>query len=199
MIGMLKGTVRHKDSEKIILEVNGVGYILMVPTGCLAGCALGDEKIFYTHLLVREDDLVLYGFNNQEQKEFFLKLLGVGGIGPKAAISFLSVYSVKQIKSAILTEDISLLTGVPGVGSKTAKRLVLELKEKIKDFELTAGPGDTAVSAGYREEAMESLLALGFSRNEAGPQLAKAMEKGLLSTEDLVRETLRLLAEQKEK
>ncbi len=196
MIGMLRGTVWVTDSDRIILDVGGVGYLLHVAAGCLADCRQGEEKIFYTHLQVREDDMTLYGFVQREEKELFLQLLGVSGIGPKAALSILSVFQVKQIKSAILQENVSLLTEVPGVGAKTAKRMILELKEKIKDFGLDGGSEnlEAGMSSTMNSEALDTLLALGFSRYEAREALNKATQKGADTTESQVKEALRLLA-----
>lgn len=195
MIGLLRGTVWNTDAERIILDVGGVGYLVHVPAGCFANTKKGEEKVFYTHLVVREDDLILFGFNTYEEKSLFIQLLGVSGIGPKAALSILSVFSVKQVKSAILREDFSKLTEVPGIGMKTAKRLILELKEKIKDFILDASSEEMGISAEFtNNEALDTLLALGFSRTEAREVLNKVAVKGVLTTEDQVKEALRLLA-----
>ncbi|HHV65827.1 MAG TPA: Holliday junction branch migration protein RuvA [Peptococcaceae bacterium] len=192
MIGMLRGTVwsKEKNAEKIILDVGGIGYVLHVPDGLFAGLTQGEERVFYTHLLVREDDLILFGFDSAEEKDLFIQLLGVSGIGPKAALAILSTYSVQQVITAILQEDVSQLTKVPGIGGKTAKRLILELKEKIKEVEI----GPTGAAADFADEAFDTLLALGFSRNEARETLAKVQAKGIKVTEDQVKEALRLLA-----
>lgn len=196
MIAMLKGTVWVKDSDKIILDVNGVGYLLSVPVGCIQHIRTGEEKVFHTHLIVREDDVTLYGFNNVDEKNLFIMLLGVSGIGPKAALSILSAFSVIQVKSAILREDFPLLTKVPGIGGKTAKRLILELKEKVNDIDLENGLPEVITSSTLSNEALDTLLALGFSRNEAREVLQK-VSKDSLTTEDQLKEALRLLAKEK--
>lgn len=198
MIGMLKGTVWNTDSERIVLDVGGVGYLLQVPAGCFANSKKGEERVYYTHLVVREDDLTLFGFNTYDEKSLFIQLLGVSGIGPKAALALLSVFSVKQIKSAILREDVAQLTEVPGIGAKTAKRLILELKEKIKDLDLdTSGEEPETLSGVPNHEALDTLLALGFSRIESREVLTKVTAKGALTTEEQVKEALRLLAQHK--
>lgn len=199
MIGMLKGTVWTTEADKIVLDVNGVGYLLHVPAGYLNQIKPGDEKVFYTHLLVREDDLTLIAFNQRDEKDLFLQLLGVTGVGPKAALSILSAFSVQQIKAAIVREDASLLTEVQGIGSKIAKRLILELKEKIKDMEVESNTQDNLSVPVQMNEAVETLLALGFSRAEAREALAKVKEKGAGSTEDQIKEALRLLAMPKDR
>ncbi|MGI6449775.1 MAG: Holliday junction branch migration protein RuvA [Desulfitobacteriia bacterium] len=196
MIGMLRGTVWGMDSEKIILDVNGIGYLLHVPRR-LATFTKGEDRVFYTHLLVREDDLVLCGFDSAEEKDFFIQLLSVSGIGPKVALGILSVYSVQQVKIAILREDVSQLTKVPGIGAKTAKRIILELKEKIKDIELESAAEEAGYSADLTAEAFDTLLALGFSRQEAREALTKVQARGINVTEDQIKEALRLLVSKK--
>jgi Holliday junction DNA helicase RuvA len=194
MIGMLRGIVWKIDSEKIVLDVGGVGYLLHVPAGRFADVKQGEEKVFHTHLLVRTDDFILYGFSNPEEKNFFIKLLGVTGIGPKAALSILSAFPIKKVKIAILREDFSLLTEVPGIGKKTAKRLILELKDKVRDIDLEYNDNEEATNSGFPDEALDILLALGFSRMEAREALNKATTKGVLTTEEQVKEALRFLA-----
>lgn len=199
MIGMLRGIVWDIDSEKIILDVNGIGYLLTVPSGCFKDIRQGKEKVFYTHQLVREDDIALYGFNYRDEKDLFIMLLGVSGIGPKAALSILSTFSVKQVKSAILREDFSLLTEVPGIGGKTAKRLILELKEKIKDVNFESVVSEGASTVAVTNEALDTLLALGFTKNEARDALTKISNVEQLNIEDQIKEALRLLVTSKDK
>jgi len=196
MIGMLKGTVWTTDGECLVLDVAGVGYLLYVPAGCLADLQVGEELTFYTHLQVREDDMTLYGFREKEEKQLFLQLLSVSGIGPKGALAILSALSVSQVKAAILQENVALLTQVPGIGAKTAKRIIIDLKEKIQNSESDAV--DKSLTEGSEAagtaEALETLLALGFSRNEAREALHKTQQKGINGVEDQVKEALRLLA-----
>lgn len=195
MIGMLKGTVWQIDDEKVILDVNGVGYVLNVPSGSLIRLREGEDKVFYTHLQVREDDLSLYGFSNLEEKNLFTLLLGVSGIGPKAALAILSVYPPQQVKAAIIREDVAQLTQVPGIGGKTAKRLILELKEKIKDAVLEYGEAEVApAAASSAGEAFDTLLVLGFSRIEARDALNKVKNIDEYTIEEQVREALKHLA-----
>lgn len=195
MIGMLKGTVWQIDDEKVILDVNGVGYVLNVPSGSLIRLREGEDKVFYTHLQVREDDLSLYGFSNLEEKNLFTLLLGVSGIGPKAALAILSVYPPQQVKAAIIREDVAQLTQVPGIGGKTAKRLILELKEKIKDAVLEYGEAEMApAAASSAGEAFDTLLVLGFSRIEARDALNRIKNIDEYTIEEQVREALKHLA-----
>ncbi len=203
MIGLIRGIVWTIGSDKLVLDVNGVGYIVNTAARNTFDVEVGDEATFFTHLIVREDDLILYGFINIEEKDLFIQLLGVSGIGPKAALAILSTFSVRQVITAIVKEDSSMLTEVPGIGAKTAKRVILELKEKFKDkvAEIYNDRDNKFESAslpvGKIDEAFDSLQALGFSRAEAREALEKI--DPILSTEQRVREALRTIAMSNEK
>ncbi|AFV01884.1 Holliday junction DNA helicase RuvA [Dehalobacter sp. UNSWDHB] len=194
MIGMLRGTVWTAEADRLVLDVGGVGYLLHVPVSSMVKISQGEETTLHTHLIMREDDVSLYGFLTRDEKNLFLQLLSVTGIGPKAALSILSAFSVSKIKTAIVCEDVSLLTEVPGIGGKTAKRIILELKEKIKDVDIKAGTEEDMRSFIPADDTLETLLALGFSRYEARDALVRAEKKGLSSMEDKLKEALRLLA-----
>lgn len=195
MIGMLRGKVWEIQGERLVIDVQGVGYILAVPLSLLAKVRPGQDLVVYTHLIPREDELSLYGFANAGEKELFLEMLSVSGIGPKAAISLLSTLGVSQIQSAVATENVTMLTKVPGIGKKTAQRIVLELKEKFKailpSLEEPFIPGGSNV----RSDALETLLALGFSLQEAQQALRAGQAEGQESnTEEQVKRALRYLA-----
>jgi Holliday junction DNA helicase RuvA len=201
MIGMLRGKVWEIQAERLVVDVNGIGYILTVPYSLLAKSFPGQELIVYTHVIMRDNDLSLYGFSSLEEKQLFLKMLSVSGIGPKAAISLLSTFSVVQVENAIVNKDLNLLTKVPGIGKKTAQRLILELKEKIKapGSPPTGEESFSIPSAPIHSEAVQTLLALGFSVDEAKRALEQVLKdcKELtkeLTTEEKVKKALRLLA-----
>ena len=197
MIGMLRGKVWEIQSERLVIDVQGVGYLMTVPYGLLAKASPGQELVIYTHVVMREDDLSLYGFSSLEEKQLFLELLSVAGIGPKAAISLLSTFGAVQIQSAIVSENLILLTKVPGIGKKTAQRLILELKEKFKGHSSFPAEGEAFadVSVLSHSEALETLLALGFGMEEARQALGHILKDGGdLTTEDQVKRALRLLA-----
>ena len=203
MIGMLKGKVWEIQSDKLILDVNGVGYQVSIPYGFLTRLKTGQETTVYTHVIMREDELSLYGFSSMAEKELFLQMLTVSGIGPKAALSILSTLGSAQAESAIAGENLTLLTKVPGIGKKTAQRLILELKEKFKGKALIPtddGMNIEQVQSLAISEAMETLLALGFSQDEAKSAL-KAVEESAQgenkSVEDQVRLALRAIGAQK--
>ncbi|MDP4126907.1 MAG: Holliday junction branch migration protein RuvA [Bacillota bacterium] len=199
MIGMLRGTVWEIQSERLIIDVHGTGYLLTVPQGLLAKAYPGLELVVYTHVVMREDDLSLYGFSSLEEKQLFLQMLGVTGIGPKAAISLLSTFGAVQIESAIASENLNLLTKVPGIGKKTAQRLILELKEKFKGSNFGSfsieGRSLSEPSSLALSEAYQTLLALGFGIDESKQVLSQVLKDGGdLTTEIQVKKALRLLA-----
>jgi Holliday junction DNA helicase RuvA len=177
--------------ENLVLDVQGIGYQLTVPLGLLAKVGPGQDLVLYTYVHVREDELSFYGFESLAEKRLFLLMLGVSGIGPKAALATLSAFAPDEIQAAIASENISLLTKVPGIGKKTAQRLVLELKEKFKE---TLVPADK-VPAGQRgiSDALETLLALGYNMAEARQALGQVNGPDL-TTEEQVKSALRVLA-----
>ena len=197
MIGMLRGTVWEIQAERLILDVQGTGYLLTVPNGLLAKAHPGQELIVYTHLVLREDDMSLYGFATMQEKQLFLEMLGVSGIGPKAAIALLSSFGAVQIQSAIAGENLNLLTKVPGIGKKIAQRLILELKEKFKgQAVLVSGTGVAFEPTLHTQsEAVQTLIALGFSLEESRRALEQVRGEGEdLTTEEQVKKALRVLA-----
>ncbi|HBV88959.1 MAG TPA: Holliday junction branch migration protein RuvA [Desulfosporosinus sp.] len=197
MIGMLRGKVWEIQSERLVIDVQGTGYLLTVPYGLLAKAHPGQELVVYTHVVMREDDLSLYGFSSFEEKQLFLQMLSVSGIGPKAAISLLSTFGAVQIESAIASENLSLLTKVPGIGKKTAQRLILELKEKFRGHNSLQAEGVSysEPSTNTQSEALQTLLALGFGLDEARQTLGQVLKVGgELTTEEQVKKALRLLA-----
>ncbi|MGE4273466.1 MAG: Holliday junction branch migration protein RuvA [Desulfitobacterium sp.] len=198
MIGMLRGKVWEIQTDKLILDVQGVGYLIATPYGLLTKLHPDQEVTIYTHVILREDELALYGFSSVAEKEVFLMLLTVSGVGPKAALSILSTLGTGQTESAIASENITILTKVPGIGKKTAQRLILELKEKFKDRVIPSDGADSSPAMpllASGSEAMETLLALGFSQEEAKKALQSlpVTDQGM-STEEQVRLALRSLA-----
>lgn len=164
MIGKLCGTIESVGPREILIMVGGVGYILHMGASSLASLheSSNKEVCFFTYLAVRENSLDLYGFATEREKELFMLLIGVSGIGPKSAIGILSVTDVATLEKAVLTQDASYLTKVSGVGKKNAEKIVLELKDKISG---TTDTGDTSLTT--EGEALEALLALGYSQREA--------------------------------
>jgi len=169
VIATLRGRVLERGAGRIVLDVNGVGYLLAA-TSSAVRTALpdGDEITLVTHLHVREDALTLYGFASTAERELFELLLGVSGVGPKAALAIVSGYAPDQIRRAITTADYALFTSISGVGRKTAERVVIDLKDKVGA--LPAADADVAVPSGAVDEhtaARDALVNLGMSVTEA--------------------------------
>ncbi len=194
---MLKGKVWEIQGDKFILDCMGVGYLISAPSGLLSRTQAGQEITLYTHLIVREDEMSLYGFSSATEKELFLMLLSVSGVGPKVGLAILSTLGTLQTESAIANGDVKTLTKVPGIGKKTAQRLILELKDKFKDRIISSEIGDEEIFLNdqvAQSEAMETLLALGFSQEEAKKALQGIKDPQNLATEEQVRLALRALA-----
>lgn len=166
MIAFLTGRVAERTATRLLLDVNGVGYSLAMSTGALAALpAIGDTVTVHTHLHVREDELSLYGFEGPAEKSLFEMLITVSGVGPKVALAALSSFTPDALASAICAEDVALVGTIPGVGKKTAQRIVLDLKDK-----LDAAGASTALSgkgvAAQSAQAREALQSMGFSSAE---------------------------------
>ncbi|MFO1466784.1 MAG: Holliday junction branch migration protein RuvA [Steroidobacteraceae bacterium] len=198
MIGFLKGRLAAKHPPGLLLEVNGVGYELEAPMSTFYGLpAAGEPVSLFTHLVVREDAHVLYGFGTEGERRLFRALLKVSGVGPKMALGILSGASVEDFLRIIESEDAAMLTRIPGIGKKTAERVIVEMKDSVAKL---AGAGAAgAVTApggalsGVRGEALGALVALGYKPPEAA-RLLKGVEDAGLSTEELIRAALKTAA-----
>ncbi|MFN2462301.1 MAG: Holliday junction branch migration protein RuvA [Candidatus Dormibacteria bacterium] len=171
MIASLAGRITHLGPESLILEVGGVGYLVTLPGRLLASLgAVGTEARLFTHTYVREDQLALYGFESVEDLEFFELLMSVKGIGPKAALGMISQSDTRTLKKAVFQEDRALLSTVPGIGPKTAARVILELRDKLKEEYLseprTGAPQPARGSSPVAEGAVRALTSLGYRETE---------------------------------
>ncbi|MEM4724633.1 MAG: Holliday junction branch migration protein RuvA [Candidatus Hadarchaeum sp.] len=191
MIATLEGRITAKGEDYIIVDVSGVGFMVHMPPALqdrLGGA--GDKVSLFTHLHVRENELELYGFVTPEELRLFELLLGVSGIGPKVASRIVSVMSVEALREAISRGDAAMLTHIPGVGKKTAERLMVDLKDKLGvELELTAYPGLTHADA----EVISALTSLGYSITEAQAAL-RSLPRENLSLEERVRLALQYFA-----
>ena len=172
MIAFLRGKITFLEGNAVVLDVCGVGYRVFIPVSCQSRLpGMGEEALLLTYLSVREDSLHLYGFIDQAERELFVMLLNVGGIGPKGALSVLSFLSPPQLYLAVAQEDVKTVMKVPGVGKKTAQRLILELKDKLKGREEPQVEVGSSVlgSVGQNDadDALFALEALGYSVSEA--------------------------------
>ncbi|HEV1997126.1 MAG TPA: Holliday junction branch migration protein RuvA [Candidatus Dormibacteraeota bacterium] len=171
MIATLSGRIGHLGPDSVVVEVGGVGYLVTAPGRLLASLGgVGAEVKLFTHTYVREDQLALYGFASMEDLEFFELLMSVKGIGPKVAIGMISQSDTRTLKKAVFQEDRALLATVPGIGPKTAARVILELRDKLKE-EYLAGPsgpgaGSTGRGSNVAEAAVRALASLGYREVE---------------------------------
>ena len=194
MIGYLSGIVKAIRKNYIILATDFVGYKVFVIPQLSLTSEIGKKLSLYIHTHVREDQLSLYGFTSTAELEFFELLLTVSGVGPKLALSVMSLADLAMIKSGILNEDPNVFTKVSGIGRKTAERLIVELKDKISE-DLGGKEEDLRELSKAHADVLDVLLALGYSRSEARQALAE-IPKNLSSSEEKIREALRLLAKQ---
>ena len=190
MINFISGEIVAKNENSLVLDHNGIGFEVFVSTSTLASAGqLGEMARIFTYMNVKEDEISLYGFLTMEEKNMFLKIINVSGIGPKMALTILSGLSLSDLAVAIKNEDIKLLSTIKGLGKKTAERLALELKDKIDLIGFATSETIVEdVNVDMVDEAMEALIALGINKNEAY-RLAKLNAVGAQSTEDIIRKT----------
>jgi len=194
MIGSLRGRITHKVPPLLMVEVAGVGYELEAPLSTFSSLpGVGEEVRLLTHLVVREDAHVLYGFASEEERHLFRSLIKVSGVGPKIALALLSGISVAAFARCVQSEDVSALTSIPGIGRKTAERLVVEMRDRLARQEAGAGSPGMGVLSTPESEAYDALLALGYRPAEA-TRLLKAVAPGTHSTEELIRRALQGVA-----
>ena len=166
MIGRLSGILVAKNPPQVMVDAGGVGYEIDVPMSTFYNLpATGEKVVLLTHLVVREDAHILFGFGTEEERSAFRKLIRISGVGARTALSVLSGLSVNDLAQAVATQDPARLTKVPGIGKKTAERLLLELKGKLAD--LLTGAGSSGAQPSASSDVLNALLALGYSEKEA--------------------------------
>lgn len=189
----IKGKLAHKGDNYLVVDANGVGYMIFTSLHDIeASGPVGSEITMYTYLSVREDAMDLYGFLTNEEKDMYLKLLSVSGVGPKAALAVLSVLTPSKLSVAIMTGDVKSITKAQGVGPKAAQRIILELKDKVTidglDDTENADIVEEELIMDNKAEAMSALVVLGYSSNDAQKALAPLPAE--LSTEELIKKAL---------
>ena len=197
MIGRLRGTLVEKAPPVLIIDVGGVGYELEAPMSTFYKLPeTGASLVLYTHMVVREDAQLLYGFSDKSEKTVFRTLLKVNGVGPKVALAILSTLGVSDIIETVQMEDVTRLTQVPGIGKKTAERLLVELRDRISaddidpsSFPASSSP-ESAAPASAIGDAVSALIALGYKPNEASRAVRAVAEEGDAS-EELIRKALK--------
>lgn len=191
MIGSVRGEVIERAATgEVLVEVHGVGYRVLVPLSAIPSLEPGSAAFLFTHLHARDDAMTLYGFPTRDERDTFEVLIGASGVGPKLALAILSVHSPSVLRRSLLDDDLDALTLVPGVGKRTAQRLLVELKARLEVPTVEAGEGADASSA--RTEVRTALGGLGYQTDEVREVLAQLPDDG--PVEELLRDALKLLA-----
>ena len=198
MIGHVRGRLTAKLPPALVVDVGGVGYEIEAPMSTFYGLpAVGSEISLFTHLVVREDAHILFGFGTERERRLFRELLKVSNVGPKLALSLLSGMSVENFLACIEAQDADTLVRIPGVGRKTAERLLIEMKDRIKSLGqlpgVTAVPNSLEPQGGAQAEAFSALLALGYKPAEV-QRLLKHVDAAGLPTEEIIRRALQAAA-----
>jgi holliday junction DNA helicase RuvA len=193
MYAFLRGKLASKQPPTLIVDVGGVGYELEAPMSTFYGLpAAGEPVALFTHLVVREDAHILFGFGSEGERRLFRSLLKVSGVGPKIALGILSGASVEEFLRIIEAEDVALLTRIPGIGRKTAERVIIEMRDNVQKLSLPSMAGDplSQSTASPHSEAFSALIALGYKPPEVVRLLKSADEPGL-STTEIIRRALK--------
>lgn len=200
MIAYLRGKVLTTTSETAIIDIGGVGYEVYCSSGAFRKMSAGQYVELYTYLQVKEDGMTLFGFESPKEKELFLKLTSVSGVGPKLGIAVLSTLSGDEFARVIATTDVKRLSAVKGLGKKTAEKIILELHGKISAAEIMSASGDPILDSmapmaqmklsAADEEAVSALMGLGFTRAESTQAVKKARELGAATVEEVIMKAL---------
>lgn len=198
MIGFLRGILASKQAPDLILDVQGVGYELQASMMTFAHLPEINQPVtLYTHLSIREDAHVLFGFSNTKERDLFRILLRVNGVGPKMALAILSTMSVEAFSSYVHTDDISALTKIPGVGKKTAERLIIDMRDRLpapthesSQVQQTSLVPEEHSKSQREQAAIDALVTLGYKPNQAN-NMVKGLDSEALSTEEMIRQALK--------
>ena len=196
MIGYVKGVVTHIFIDSCFVDVHGVGYRVYIPGSTMEKLTIGREMLLFTYMSVREDAILLYGFQSQDEYDLFMLLVGVNKVGPKVALGIMSAIRPESFRMAVRQKNIAVLTKLPGIGKKTAERLILELQDKIgkldhednNDSMSMAG----AIPQGIAQETLAALTSLGYSSQEVLPMIEENMQQ-CTTVEELLKKVLRIL------
>ena len=192
MISFIRGKKIHIDPAKIIIEVNGIGYDINISLRTYSKLKDGSEVFIYTHLNVKEDSLTLYGFNSESERNTFLSLLSINGVGPSTAIMILSSLSANELKKAIISSDTNKIKSVKGIGLKTAERIILELKDKVTFDDIDQDKFYDDIDNTIKDEALSALSSLGISKNIVEKHINDILDRNNdISLEDLIKEVLK--------
>ena len=195
MIAFLKGRLVHRDPARVVIDVNGVGYQVNISLQTFSDIKEQESIMLHTHLAIREDAHVLFGFSTDAEKKLFQQLVSVNGVGPSTAIVMLSYMNSNELKSAIVREDAASLQAIKGIGGKTAQRVIIELKDKLKkeSWEETQPVISSGAHNTLRKEALSALLTLGLPKAAAEKSVDAVLKKSgnTITLEDLVKQALK--------
>lgn len=189
MIKFIKGKYVANSNDSMVIENNGMGFLVKASSKTINHFNISEDIMIYTYMNVREDDISLFGFTTNEELSMFILLISVSGIGPKVAIGILEEHNPEQLIYAILKEDVSLLTKAKGIGNKTAQRVILELKDKIKNQDVAALDPIGNMHNDNKKEAIEALMALGYSKNDSVSVVVSSYNDNM-TTEEIIRKAL---------
>jgi Holliday junction DNA helicase RuvA len=194
MISSLRGRLAAKQAPHIVIECQGIGYEVETPMSTFLDLpAIGEELFIHTHMLVREDAQLLYGFASEAERALFRTVLKISGVGAKMGLAILSAMSQADFQRCVEYEDTATLVKIPGVGKKTAERLIIEMRDKFKGSTGTTNPNKVAAPANPKSEAVDALVSLGYKVNEVN-KLIGNMDVDGKSAEDIIRQALRQAA-----
>lgn len=199
MYAYIKGTVEEILADSVVIDNNGIGYRIFVPASAVPELNLGEERKLYTHFAVREDAMQLFGFLTKDDLEVYRLLLGVSGVGPKGALGILSVMDADDLRFAVLTEDAAGIAKAPGIGKKTAQKVIIELKDRLNPEDALIQKSDlknekAAAEGSPSSDAVLALVALGYTAPEATKAVRRVLEQNPdADTETLIRAALREL------
>lgn len=192
MISFIRGEKIHIDPAKVIIEVNGIGYDINISLRTYSKLKDESEVFVYTHLNVKEDSHTLYGFNSESERNTFLSLLSINGVGPSTAIMILSSLSANELKKAIISSDTNKIKSVKGIGLKTAERIILELKDKVTFDDVDQDKFYDDIDNTIKDEALSALSSLGISKNIVEKHINDILDRNNdISLEDLIKEVLK--------
>ena len=193
MIGRLQGTVIDKQAPDLLLDVQGVGYELLVSLSTFFAIpAVGESVTLHTHFVVREDVQQLYGFTERSERTLFRHLIKINGVGPKMALGVLSGMSANEFAACVHSNDVDTLVRLPGVGKKTAERLVIEMRDRVGSIEASVSSTDVhAAQPDLTQEAESALIALGYKPQDAAKMISRVAGKETLGVEQLIRSALK--------
>jgi Holliday junction DNA helicase RuvA len=193
MIGQIKGIIIAKQAPDLLIDVQGIGYEVLVSLGTFFDTPeIGGAVTLHTHFVVREDAQLLFGFITLEERTLFRQLIKVNGVGPKMALAILSGMSANEFAHAVHNNDLATLVKLPGVGKKTAERLVIEMRDKIDDAQLNQSvSGGIGKLVGIQQEAESALTALGYKPQDAAKMVSRVSNEEITSAEQLIRRALK--------